>query len=200
MINFATITADPPWLERGAGKSIRGAQRHYPLLRTRDIPRVMMVAPEWRPAKHAHLYLWVTNNFLQDGLYVMSALGFRYVTNIAWLKGEERAEETSLQAGIGQYFRGAHELCLFGVRGSGLVQRTARRDIKSAFVARRDVHSRKPESFYELVEARSNGPYLECFARSGRPGWASWGNEAPRRAQRHTPATLFQTPTQEDLP
>lgn len=197
MIAFATITADPPWRERGAGKSVRGAQRHYPLLHTHDIPRVMMAAPEWRPAEHAHLYLWVTNNFLQDGLYVMRELGFRYVTNLAWLKGDEHAEGTSLQAGLGQYFRGAHELCLFGVSGSGFVQRTERRDLKSAFVDRRDVHSQKPESFYELVEARSKGPYLECFARSNREGWTSWGDQALERLRAQLAAVQ---PVAPDLP
>jgi N6-adenosine-specific RNA methylase IME4 len=44
---------------------------------------------------------------------------------------------------------------------------------------KRGAHSAKPPEFYELIEARSNGPYLEMFARNGRDGWASWGNEAP---------------------
>lgn len=184
---YATITADPPWLERGAGKCKRGADRHYPLLDTHDIPRVMMSAPEWRPATDAHLYLWVTNNFLSDGLFVMSALGFRYVTNIAWFKGSEEIDQNDvahveLQTGIGQYFRGQHELCLFGVRGDGYAVRTERRNIGSAFLDRRGKHSAKPESFHAMVEARSRGPYLEMFARSGRPGWDAWGNQAPEVA------------------
>lgn len=176
---FSTVLADPPWLERGGGKIKRGADRHYPLLATHDIPRVMMAAPEWRIAENAHLYLWVTNNFLPDGLRVMADLDFRYITNICWVK---RRDE-KLQTGLGQYFRGAHELLLFGVRGKGLEVRSSRRDLRTVLdepemvEAPRSVHSGKPAVFHELVEHRSNGPYLEMFARSKRPGWTSWGNE-----------------------
>lgn len=183
MKTYSTIVADPPWQERGAGKCKRGADRHYPLLSTRDIPRVMMSAPEWRPANDAHLYLWVTNNFLSDGLFVMSALGFRYVTNLVWVKGTLRDESVDPQLGIGQYFRGQHELCFFGVRGDGYAVRTERRDIGSALIATRGRHSAKPSSSYELIEQRSRGPYLEMFARSGRPGWDAWGNQAPAASE-----------------
>ena len=55
-----------------------------------------------------HLYLWVTNNFLADGLKVMESWGFRYVTTITWVKD---------RIGLGQYFRGITEQCLFGVKG-----------------------------------------------------------------------------------
>jgi len=162
-------------MESGGGKIKRGADRHYPLLHTHDIPRVMMLAPEWRIADDAHLWMWVTNNFLPDGLFVMSTLGFRYVTNLCWLKD---------RAGLGQYFRGQHELLLFGVRGRGLEARTDDRSITSAldepslYGAPRGQHSAKPHLFHELVERRSRGPYLEMFARSKREGWTSWGNDA----------------------
>jgi N6-adenosine-specific RNA methylase IME4 len=176
---FRTILCDPPWNESGGGKIKRGADRHYPLLATRDIPRVMLSAPEWRPADDAHLYMWVTNNFLPDGLFVMSQLGFRYVTNLCWVKD---------RAGLGQYWRGQHELMLFGVRGAGLDVRTERRDLTtvvdepSVYGAPRGQHSAKPWLFHELIERRSQGPYLEMFARSARAGWVAWGNQAPVRA------------------
>lgn len=179
LCTYRTIVADPPWLERGAGKCKRGADRHYSLLSSRDIPRVMMSAPDWRIADDAHMYLWITDNFLQDGLYVASQLGFRYVRTLAWFKGDdaEQDEDIKLQMGIGQYLRGQHELCLFCVRGDGYAVRTERRDIGSAIIARRGEHSAKPEAFYQLVEQRSYGPYLEMFSRRARPGWAAWGNQ-----------------------
>lgn len=175
MTEYPTILADPPWKESGGGRIKRGADRHYPLLPTHDIPKVMMLSGVWSPADNAHLYLWATNNFLPDALRVMADLAFRYVTNIAWVKD---------RAGLGQYFRGHHELLLFGVRGDGYEVRTDRRDLSTfmdegGFVeAPRGEHSAKPECFRELIEARSHGPYLEMFARSGRDGWDSWGNEA----------------------
>ena len=102
---FSTIYADPPWPERGGGRIKRGADRHYPLLSVTEIaalPVAGIAAPD------AHLYLWVTNNYLPAGFDVMQAWGFRYVTCITWAK-EGRF-------GLGQYFRGKTEHCLWGAR------------------------------------------------------------------------------------
>lgn len=180
---FRCILADPPWKEQGGGKIKRGADRHYGLMKTADIPGVMKGAkdpsgsPLWRPAGDSILWLWVTNNFLRDGLWVMEELGFRYVTNAVWVKP---------RMGIGQYLRGMHELLLLGVRGRGLALAcTDRRDLTSAIVAPvptengKRVHSRKPEAAYELIEARTMGPRLELFGRRPREGWTVWGNEIP---------------------
>lgn len=179
MTLYRTITADPPWLERGSGKVKRGADRHYPLMTTVAIGDLMAETLAGNVEANAHLYLWVTNNFLEDGLSVMRLLGFRYVTNVAWVKS---------RIGLGRYFRGRHELALFGVKGRGFDVRTASNSIPSTIQAdhRRKggkrVHSGKPEAFYEMVEARSHGPYLEMFARQPRAGWDVWGNEVSRAA------------------
>ncbi len=176
---YHTILIDPPWLERGGGKSVRGAQRHYGLLKTPDIIRTVLQAPIWRPADDAHLYLWTTNTFLPDALKCMDAWGFRYLTNVAWVKHRNG----KVQMGIGQYFRGAHELMLVGVKGRGAnpVVRTARRDLPGVLLAERTKHSRKPEAAYQLIEARSHGPRVELFARTRREGWDAWGHEAPEQ-------------------
>jgi N6-adenosine-specific RNA methylase IME4 len=173
--SYATLLLDPPWLERGAGKVKRGADRHYPLLKTHAMPPVIFGSGVWFPHECAHMYLWVTNNFLPDGLWLMDVLGFRYVTNVVWAKQ---------RVGLGQYFRGQHELLLFGVR-KGASQptlfRSERKNIPSLLNADRGKHSAKPVEAYELIEARSTCPEglgrLEMFARSERPGWTSWGNE-----------------------
>jgi N6-adenosine-specific RNA methylase IME4 len=173
MKTYSTIVADPPWMERGGGAIKRGADRHYPLLHEDEILSTILQAPVWRPDDNAHLYLWVTNNFLPSGLRIMDGLGFRYVTNVVWVKD---------RPGLGQYFRGQHELLLFGVRKRApkpTVHRTDRKDLKSAVFAPRERHSAKPPYSYDLIEARSKGPYLELFARRSRPGWDVWGNEAP---------------------
>ena len=165
---YRCIAADPPWNERGGGGvSKRGADRHYPLLSTPEIVRVMLSASAWRPAESCHLWLWVTNNYLDDGLFVMKALGFRYVTNLAWSKPS---------FGLGFYLRGQHELCLFGTRGATM--RPNFHDAGSVIQADKAAHSRKPEEFYELIERVSPAPRLEMFARSRRAGWDSFGNDA----------------------
>lgn len=168
-----TVLMDPPWLERGGGKIKRGADRHYPLMKTRDMPALITGADEWQQVSlgAAHLWMWVTNNFLKDGLWLMEQLGFRYITNVAWVK----MRNGKLQIGLGQYLRGSHELLLFGRRGSTMKPAKAP---PSVIIAERGRHSAKPPESYELIEQVSPGGYLEYFARSQRDGWTAWGNEA----------------------
>lgn len=172
---WRTAVVDPPWNEHGGGRIKRGADRHYGLLETGAIAPVLLDSGLWVPEKDAHLYLWTTASHLRAAFDVLDALGFRYVSNVVWVKR---------QIGIGQYFRGKHETLLFATRGKGFEVRTERRDLPSAIFSEhvRDetgkrVHSAKPEAFYELVEARSRGPFAEFFARRPRAGWAAWGNE-----------------------
>ncbi len=197
---FTTASLDPPWPEKGAGKIKRGADRHYDLIKKKeDILRVVLQSGKWNPAPDAHCYIWVTNNYLTWGTWLMEALGFRYITNIAWVKVKEDWPDAmfedgmSLEAvlddiirrGLGQYFAGAHELCLFGVRGKTMKPEKA---LRSAFAAPRpkgedgkEKHSKKPEKIYEIIESVSPGPYIEFFARSGREKWSNWGDEAPNQ-------------------
>lgn len=165
---FSCILIDPPWMERGGGKIKRGADRHYPLVKTKEMPQIIYQSGVWRPAENAHLWMWSTNNFLPDALWLMEALGFRYLTNAVWVK---------TRIGLGQYLRGQHELLLFGVRGRGVLARTERKNLSTLLQAPSGVHSQKPEESYTLIESRSVGPRLEMFARSSREGWTSWGNE-----------------------
>lgn len=165
---YRTIMADPPWLERGGGKIKRGADRHYQLMKTVDIAALPV---RGLAESDAHLYLWVTNNFLPDGLAVMEAWGFRYVTCLTWAKD---------RVGLGQYFRGQTEQFLFGVRGAPGYRIGAdgkRAQGTTLISAPRGRHSAKPPEARALVEKVSPGPYLELFAREAAPGWDVWGNE-----------------------
>ena len=160
---YKTIMADPPWYEKGAGKIKRGADRHYRLMLTEQVISYKYVI-ENLADKNCHLYLWVTNNFLIDGLLVMKEWGFKYITIITWLKGS---------IGLGQYFRGTTEHCLFGrkgklpLKGQGI----------TGFYDPRTKHSVKPERFFEFVDKVSYPPRIELFARNNRQGWDSWGDE-----------------------
>lgn len=159
---YRCIAADPPWQEKGGS---RGADKHYPLLPTSEIPRVMMQSPLWRPAKNAHLWMWATANFLKDAIFLIEALGFRYVTFGVWVKPS---------IGIGQYIRLRQEPLLLGVRGR---LHTLDHGVDSVIEAPRGRHSEKPEEAYRRIERVSPGPRLEMFARAPREGWDVWGNE-----------------------
>ena len=176
---YRCVAMDPPWTERGAGKCKRGADRHYKVMGKTRIRDAILGADVWNIATHAHLYCWVTNNKLKDGLWLVEQLGFRYVTNLDWPKN---------RFGIGQYFRGAHELCLFAVRGDGFHPSviTKRKDLPSSPLETvphvkdekgKIVHSAKPEYFRKLMEQRTRGPRLEMFARRKVRGWTTWGDQ-----------------------
>ncbi|ORA63904.1 MT-A70 family methyltransferase [Mycobacteroides abscessus] len=150
MTEFRTVVADPPWrYENRASRA--AAENHYETMTTTELCELRVVREH--AARDSHLYLWVTNSHLADGLKVMSEWGFEYKTTITWVKP---------QMGMGNYFRSGTELVLFGVRG-GLP--TLRRDIRNHFTAPRRAHSQKPREFLELVVASSPGPYLELFSR-----------------------------------
>ena len=161
---YKTIYIDPPWYERGGGKIKRGADRHYPLMKTEDIIVYLKRILFEQIDDNAHLYLWVTNNFLGDGLRVLNALGFRYVTMITWMKD---------RIGLGQYFRGITEHCLFAVKGNlpYKVFEGKRQQGVTGFFERKTTHSTKPIKMYEMIEKVSYPPYLEVFARNKRIGW-----------------------------
>jgi len=164
---YKTIYADPPWNETGGGKIKRGADAHYELMKTKDIIAlpVQEIAEE-----NCHLYLWVTNNHLVDGLEVMKAWGFRYVTKITWMKDS---------IGLGQYYRGLTEDCLFGVKGNlpYKIIDGKRQQGKTGFYAPKTTHSEKPVEMRKMIERVSYEPRIELFARQKATGWDCWGNE-----------------------
>jgi len=181
---YQTIYADPAWPERGGGKVKRGADRHYALMSVDAI--LALPVREWA-APDCHLYLWVTNNYFEDGFRVMRCWGFRPIAPVTWFKskGDEDADpdeaDRDLQMGIGQYFRGVTESCLFGVRGN-LPYRTQngkRAQGRTGFHAPRTAHSVKPDKMRRMIELVSHEPRLEMFARRPAAGWDVWGHEAP---------------------
>ena len=173
-MRYHTILIDPPWNERGAGKCRRGADRHYKLLTFAEIYELLIdeLVNKEQIGNPCHLYLWVTNNHLKEGLEILEALDFRYITNLVWAKDS---------FGLGQYFRGQHELCLFGVFGK--TQLTLQRNLSTLITAKKREHSQKPLKMYDLIERASLPPRLEMFAREKRQGWDVWGIEAPSGTQ-----------------
>jgi len=171
---FATILADPPWqFVNRTGKMAPEHQRlsRYPTLALDDIKALPVTR---LAADRAHLYLWVPNALLSEGLQVMSAWGFTYKTNLVWYK--VRKDGGPDGRGVGFYFRNVTELLLFGVRGGLRTLAPGRRQVNLLATRKRN-HSRKPDEVYGLIECCSPGPRLELFARFWRDGWVQWGNE-----------------------
>ncbi|HYN79317.1 MAG TPA: MT-A70 family methyltransferase [Lamprocystis sp. (in: g-proteobacteria)] len=175
---YSTILADPPWqFQNRTGKM---APEHQRLLRypTMEVQEIMDLPIHKLSAARSHLYLWVPNALLAEGLRVMAAWGFTYKSNIIWYK--VRKDGGPDGRGVGFYFRNVTELILFGVRGSLRTLAPGRRQVNLLATRKRE-HSRKPDEIYDLIERCSPGPHLELFARFRRDGWDQWGNEDVER-------------------
>jgi N6-adenosine-specific RNA methylase IME4 len=171
---YKTILADPPWrFSNSTGKVAPEHKRlgRYGTMKLDDIKALPVASIADR---QSHLYLWVPNALLFEGLSVMKDWGFTYKANIVWHK--VRKDGGPDGRGVGFYFRNVTELILFGTRG-GLRTGKAGRTQVNFLATRKREHSRKPDEIYPIIEACSSGPYFEMFARHSRPGWNCWGNE-----------------------
>jgi N6-adenosine-specific RNA methylase IME4 len=177
--SYGAILADPPW--RFTNRTGKMAPEHRRLSRyaTMTMDDIYSLPVARLAAERSHLYLWVPNALVQEGLEVMRRWGFRYKTNLVWLK--VRKDGGPDGRGVGFYFRNVTELILFGVRGSLRTLSPGRRQV-NLLTSRKREHSRKPDALYDLIERCSSGPFLELFARHPRPSWDQWGDEFPREA------------------
>ena len=174
--HFATILADPPWRFQNRTGKVAPEHRRLSRYGTMDLDEIMQLPVSEATANTAHLYLWVPNALLPDGLAVMKAWGFEYKSNIVWHK--IRKDGGSDGRGVGFYFRNVTELVLFGVKGKNARTEAAGRRQVNYLATQKREHSRKPDEFYSIVESCSKGPRLELFARGTRKGWTGWGNQA----------------------
>jgi len=171
---YSTILADPPW--RFQNRTGKMAPEHQRLLRypTMSLEEIVELPIGRLASSESHLYLWVPNALLAEGMEVMRRWGFTYKTNLVWYK--VRKDGGPDGRGVGFYFRNVTELILFGTRGRMRTLAPGRRQVNLLSSQKRE-HSRKPDELYDLIEACSPGPYLELFARHKRIGWDQWGNE-----------------------
>jgi len=173
---FATIYADPPWRFQNRTGKVAPENKKLNRYETMDLDAIKAMPVSEIAAKKSHLYLWVPNALLPEGLEVMKAWGFEYKGNIVWEK--VRKDGMPDGRGVGFYFRNVTELLLFGIKGDN--NRTlapARSQVNLIRTMKRE-HSRKPDEIITIIEACSPGPFIELFARGDREGWAMWGNQA----------------------
>ena len=147
---FRVIVADPPWqyTKRKDDGSHRSALS-YPDMTTEEICALPVgdVAHD-----DSVLWLWTTNAFMRDAFEVLDAWGFAEKTILTWAKN---------RMGTGDWLRGKTEHCILAVRGKPLVTLTNQTTLLDGPVRE---HSRKPDEFYELVEALCPGSKVELFS------------------------------------
>lgn len=173
---FGTILADPPWQFQNRTGKVAPEHKRLKRYGTMTLDNIKALPVSDAAEATSHLYLWVPNALLPEGLEVMKAWGFNYKSNLVWHK--IRKDGGPDGRGVGFYFRNVTELILFGVRGKNARTLQAGRSQVNYMATRKREHSRKPDEQYSLIESCSSGPYLELFARGERPNWSAWGHQA----------------------
>lgn len=173
-MRFNIILADPPWLynARNNSKTKFGSGMHiYSGMTTKDICElpVSEIADD-----NCALFLWVTYPRLNDGLKVMEAWGFRYVTcAFTWVKTNKNNDKPFF--GIGYYTKSNAEICLLGVKGK---MKPVSNSVSQIIISPREEHSKKPaivrDKIDELFGDKLNK--IELFARQEVANWKSLGN------------------------
>lgn len=175
---YNTIYADPPWQFQNRTGKVAPEHKRLTRYETMTINEIKKLPIEDISGDKAQLYLWVPNALLPDGLAVMDAWGFDYKANIVWEK--VRKDGGPDGRGVGFYFRNVTELLLFGIKKKSSPNRTlqpARSQVNLIRSIKRE-HSRKPDEIIPIIEACSQGPRIELFARGVRKDWDMWGNQA----------------------
>lgn len=182
MKKYKTIVADPPWQYKsrgqGSSKSHRpnsygasaSSHERYGSMSIEELKRMPI---KDMSENKSHLYLWVTNAFIERGWQLCKDWGFEPKTVVTWGKIRKVDGRPSMKTGY--YFRGATEHFIFATKGN--LRLKTKVCEPTLFLSERLPHSVKPEWFYELVERCSDGNYLELFARRKRNGWDSFGNQ-----------------------
>lgn len=173
---FKTIMADPPWQFQNRTGKVAPEHKRLNRYATMSLDDICDLPVSAVADDTAHLYLWVPNALLPDGLRVMEEWGFQYKSNIVWHK--IRKDGGSDGRGVGFYFRNVTEILLFGTRGKNARTLQPGRSQVNMMQSRKREHSRKPDEQYKLIESCSPGPYLELFSRGVRDKWTVWGNQA----------------------
>jgi len=173
-LGCGAILADPPWQFSNRTGKVAPEHRRLSRYETLTLDDIKAIPVSTAAADASHLYLWVPNALLAEGLAVMEAWGFQYKSNIVWHK--VRKDGGPDGRGVGFYFRNTTELILFGIRGKLRTLAPGRRQVNIIRTQKRE-HSRKPDELYDIIEECSPGPLLELFARGTRPGWTQWGNQ-----------------------
>lgn len=171
--------ADPPW-EQEAWSDETGQDRglRYPSMPVEDI-KALCAGDKSPFTRDAVLFLWVPSNRMPDGLAVLEAWGFAFVTMMTWDKQRR---------GMGRWVIDRSEHLLIGARGTISLAPAMGTQPESLYSEAKTEHSRKPAWFAEQIDRQwPDLPKLELFQRRDslvdgdvrlNGTWAFWGNQA----------------------
>lgn len=172
---FAVIYADPPWrfMTYSEVNQTRAAANHYQIMNLDSIKQLPVGA---HAADDCVLLMWAIDPLLEQAFDVIRAWGFKYKT-VGFYYVKRNMKSDGWFTGLGYWTRANPEQTLLATRGN---PKRKAKDVKRLVVAPRREHSRKPDEVVERIERLLDGPYLELFARTSRPGWECWGNQVDK--------------------
>ena len=164
---FNVVSVDPPWPYEGENKNLtsydsngRRVANPYPEMSIEKIKAIEMPL-----MNDSVVFLWTTHKFLPDAFSILKEWGLDYKATLVWNKEK---------IGMGAWFRMQCEFCLVGIKGKPFFDNSTYRDIINE---PRRQHSRKPDSFFDMVVDVTEGRRLEYFSREKREGWEVFGND-----------------------
>jgi N6-adenosine-specific RNA methylase IME4 len=184
---FGTVLADPPWRFSNRTGKMAPEHRRLSRYRTMTLKEIAALPVARLVAEQSHLYLWVPNALLAQGLEVLESWGFTYKTNIVWFK--VRKDVGPDGRGVGFYFRKVTELVLFGVRGQMRTLPAGRRQT-SIITNRMREHSRKPMNSMTSSRHALRSPTWSC----SRGGVGRAGCNGATRMSKRPPSPVFGVP------
>lgn len=170
---YPVIYADPATRFQ-SGFSNRSIENHYP---TETIEEWCKLPVKELALPDSRLFIWTTIPHLARTIeLLLPAWGFVYASSCCW---DKTSPDHEREAATGYWFRNQHEILLLATRGAPALPPPADVPV-SIYRERKTVHSAKPDFYREMIERMTPGlPRIELFARTVRPGWTAWGNQAP---------------------
>ena len=136
--------------------------------------------------KNSLLFMWATYPCLPDGLKVIEAWGFKFITvGFTWVK--KNRSGVGYFSGLGMYTKANAEICIIAKRGKGIPikDKTVKQIVDSPLTE----HSKKPDVVRKrITQLCGDLPRIELFARINAHGWDSWGNDEKLQ---HKPLEVF---------
>lgn len=181
---YKVIYADPPWHFGGGGvyqdnnRPIRETKNQYILIKTKDICDIPI---QNITNDDCVLFIWTTDQHLQDAFKVIKAWGFKYSTvGFYWVK---KTNKNNNCYNVGCWTMKSVEQCLLAIKGKPLKFKQ-KRNIKQLVEAERKRHSEKPDEVRKrIVNLFGDICRIELFARECFEGWDAWGLEVPKEKQ-----------------
>lgn len=170
--SYDLFVIDWPWdfklySENGEKKSARA---HYDTMSLQEIIDFSVIT---HLAKRDSLWLIWTCEWMKPGdqQRILDAHGLEYKSALIWRKTTKNGK---VRMGTGYRVRTMHERVILATTGN-----PNHKAFKSVFDGLARQHSRKPESFYDIVLKNTPGmDRADMFTRQSREGFTSWGRES----------------------